>query len=406
MAEKIKDGRGRNLRTGEYYDSKNQRYMFRKMIDGERKTITAFDLADLRKQENELLCKLDKGAKLNTGRAKISLNEYFDYWLETFAKSGRKATTCTNYKSYYNTYVRNTIGKKQLTKITKLDCQKIINKMMEEGKMHSTMCNLKSCLNNVFECAVDEDIIIKNPIKNVQIPQTESKKRIAIEQGQIELFMDYVKNSERYSYTYPEFVVLFNSGMRIGEMAALTWSDIDFQKNTISISKTVNRYRKADYGFTVAVASPKSKTSVRIVPMNNETRLVLLAFKLQNLTPAIQVPYVDDAGHIRKYLSNFVFLNSYRRIWTEPSFLNLIQRIIENYNREAKVANKELLKNFCPHMTRHTYTTLAYNVGADAKMVSEILGHSSTSVTMDVYTHLTDEKKKQQEEIVKTIKVL
>ena len=119
MAEKRKDGRGRNLRTGEYYDSKNQRYMFRKMIDGERKTITAFDLADLRKQENELLCKLDKGAKLNTGRAKISLNEYFDYWLETFAKSGRKATTCTNYKSYYNTYVRNTIGKKHLTKITK-----------------------------------------------------------------------------------------------------------------------------------------------------------------------------------------------------------------------------------------------------------------------------------------------
>ena len=51
-------------------------------------------------------------------------------------------------------------------------------------------------------------------------------------------------------------------------------------------------------------------------------------------------------------------------------------------------------------------TTLAYHVGADAKMVSEILGHSSTSVTMDVYTHLIDEKKKQQEEIVKTIKVL
>ena len=51
-------------------------------------------------------------------------------------------------------------------------------------------------------------------------------------------------------------------------------------------------------------------------------------------------------------------------------------------------------------------TTLAYNVGADAKMVSEILGHSSTSVTMDVYTHLIDEKKKHQEEIVKTIKVL
>lgn len=58
MAEKRKDGRGRNLRTGEYYDSKNKRYMFRKMIDGERVTITAVDLVELRTQEHELLCKL------------------------------------------------------------------------------------------------------------------------------------------------------------------------------------------------------------------------------------------------------------------------------------------------------------------------------------------------------------
>lgn len=103
MTGKRKDGRGRNLRTGEYYDSKNQRYMFRKMIDGERITITATDLVELRMQENELLCKIDKGNKPNIRSAKMALNSYFDFWLETFAKSGRKATTCMNYKSYYNT---------------------------------------------------------------------------------------------------------------------------------------------------------------------------------------------------------------------------------------------------------------------------------------------------------------
>ena len=59
--------------------------------------------------------------------------------------------------------------------------------------------------------------IIKNPAKNLQVPQTESKKRTAIEQQQIDLFMGYVKNSERYSYSYPAFVVLFYLGMRIGD---------------------------------------------------------------------------------------------------------------------------------------------------------------------------------------------
>ena len=137
MAEKRKDGRGRNLRTGEYYDSKNKRYMFRKMIDGERVTITAVDLVELRTQEHELLCRMDRGNKLNTRNARMTLNAYFDFWLETFAKSGRKATTCTNYKSYYNTYIKNTIGKKQIGKITKADCQRIINEMIQKGKKHS-----------------------------------------------------------------------------------------------------------------------------------------------------------------------------------------------------------------------------------------------------------------------------
>lgn len=170
MAEKRKDMKGRNLRTGEYYDEKNQRYMFRKMVEGNRITITAANITDLRKQENDLLCKIDKGARFNTKKAKATLNEYFDYWFTYFAKTGRKATTCTNYKSYYNTYIRKTIGEMPITKITKLDCQKIINQMVEDGKKHSTMTNLKSCLTAVLESAVDEDVILKNPARNLQIP--------------------------------------------------------------------------------------------------------------------------------------------------------------------------------------------------------------------------------------------
>ena len=103
---------------------KNQRYMFRKMVDGERVTITAASLADLRKQENDLLCKIDKGARFNTKKAKETLNQYFDYWFETFAKSGRRRTTCTNYKSYYNTYIRKTIGKKQSVRLKRWTARK------------------------------------------------------------------------------------------------------------------------------------------------------------------------------------------------------------------------------------------------------------------------------------------
>lgn len=405
MAGKRKDIRGRNLRTGEYYDSKNNRYMFRKMIDGERVTITAPDLAELRTQENELLCRIDKGNKLNTRSARMTLNAYFDFWMETFARSGRKATTCTNYKSYYNTYIKNTIGKKQIAKITKTDCQRIINEMIEDGKKHSTMSNLKSCLNMVFECAIDDDIIIKNPAKNLQIPQTESKKRNAIEQRQIDLFMDYVKNSKRFSYSYPAFVVLFNLGVRIGEMAALTWDDVNFKDDIIVINKTVNRYRKVDYGFTMAVASPKSKTSVRTIVMNSVVRKELLKLKMNNVTSIVNLPYVDDYGHIRGQVSGFLFFNTLGNVWNEPSFRELIKRIIKQYNKEAEDKKKEKIENFCPHMARHTYTSLAYSAGADIKIVSQNLGHASTSVTLDTYTHLTEDKKREKEEVAQIVKI-
>lgn len=188
-------------------------------------------------------------------------------------------------------------------------------------------------------------------------------------------------------------------------MAALTWDDVNFKENTITINKTVNRYRKADYGFTMAVASPKSKTSVRNIPMNSVVKSTLLKLKMQNYLSQAKLPYVDDSGHTRGEVSGFLFTNTIGNAWSEPCFLKLINRIVEKYNMEAKEKGAEQIKEFCPHMARHTYTSLAYSAGADVKIVSQILGHASTSVTMDVYTHLTEDKKRQQEEVVQTIKI-
>ena len=161
------------------------------------------------------------------------------------------------------------------------------------------MTNLKSCLTAVLESAVDEDVILKNPARNLQIPQTEVKKRTAIDPEQIGLFMEYVRNSPQYSNTYPEFLFLFNTGVRVGEMAGLTWDNIDFENNMITIDKTVNRYRKADFGFTVALASPKSRTSVRTFPMNSEVRKMLLKEKFRDTAPAAPLLFVDDSGNSR-----------------------------------------------------------------------------------------------------------
>ena len=93
-------------------------------------------------------------------------------------------------------------------------------------------------------------------------------------------------------------------------MAALTWEDVNFKENTITINKTVNRYRKADYGFTMAIVSSKSKTSIRTVTMNSVVRKTLLKLKMQRVPPDAKLPYVDDSGNIRGHISGFLFVNT------------------------------------------------------------------------------------------------
>ena len=85
--------------------------------------------------------------------------------------------------------------------------------MVRDGKKHSTLANLKSCLNIVCDCAVDDDIIVKNPAKNIQLPQTESEKREPVPEEHIKIFLEYVRNSDRYSYSYPAFLFIFKNGI-------------------------------------------------------------------------------------------------------------------------------------------------------------------------------------------------
>lgn len=405
MSEKRKDHKGRILKTGETWDGKGQRYMFRKMVNGERITIIDSDLVELRKKENELLHQIDRGQKISSKSSKITLNEYFDNWLELYAKSGRKITTITNYNSYYNTYIRETIGKKAIKQVTKADIQRIINAMALEGKKHSTFANLKSCLNVVFECAVDDDIILKNPAKNIQLPQTGSEKIKPVPEEHIKIFLEYVRNSKRFSYSYPAFLVLFNVGLRIGELSALTWDDIDFKTSEIRINKSLNRYRKKDYGFTMAVGSPKSKTSVRTIIMNDTVKIALMRLKMQRGKETPILPRVDDSGNVKGEVKDFVFLNNSGNVWIEPVFRELIIRITEQYNKEAEAKGREKIEVWKPHQSRHSYTSLAYSVGADMKAVSHMLGHNSINTTMNVYAELTEEKKKEQEALIKSVRI-
>lgn len=398
MAKKRKDANGHVLKTGEYYNKSTKIYLYREMKDGQRVTITAKTLDELREKEKQLQVDLFYGNVVYNRDKNMTLNQYFDFWVKNIALSGkRKPTTITNYVSYYNTNICDGLGSKAISEITKVDCQIVFNGMIQAGRKRSTLANLKSCLNQLFECASDDGLIRKNPVKNIELPKDDAKPREDIPDSQINIFLEFVKNDLRFQQNYPFFVVLFNSGVRIGELAALTRDDVDFKNQKITINKTVNRYRKKQMGFTVGIGTPKSRTSNREIILNKDAMHILQKYMMQNPTTGYTLPFVDDNGRVKGEITGFVFLNDIGRAWVEPTVLKLIERVVEAQNESVEGTSKEKLFYFVPHSVRHTYGSIAYEAGADMKAVSQNLGHKSTRVTLDTYTHLRskgEDKKK------------
>lgn len=403
MADR-KDNKGRNLRTGEYYNPKTHVYQFRKMIDGKRVTITDYDLAELRKRENELLVAMDKGQTMQNRNQKMTLNDYFDFWLKTYAPNKVKISTLTRYMEYYNLYIRQTLGNRKIGKLTKVDFQIVFNDMIDRGIGYSTLNIGRSLLNNVFECALDDDIVVKNPVRNVDIGSNDPKEKKIVSSEQLEIFMDYVKNS-KYAYDYPLFVTLFNTGMRVNELAALTWDDIDFSNDSITINKNHVELKGKFFDYKEAIGSPKSKKSVRTVYMNKATKTALMHHKISSIQrPEYKLPIINDRGDVIGECGNFVFLSNDYNVLKQCTVWLKIRRIVDTYNKTIP-DNGTKLQYFSPHCTRHTFTSMAYESGADMKLVSESLGHGSTSITYDIYTHLTEKKQNEKKEVFRSISI-
>lgn len=403
------DAKGRKLRQGEYYDEVNDRYIFRRMIQGKRYNITNSNLSDLRKEEVKLLNLIENGQYESEKKKEIVLDVYFEGLLANGAKLGRKATTVSNYRSYYNTHIKGSeLGRKQLGKISRGDCERLFNSMISKGHKRSTLCNMKGCLTLIFSSAEDEGIISKNPCKNIRFSDNViSGKREAIPEEQVSLFMSYIKAEKEFAIYYPLFVVMFNSGARIGEIMAITWDDVDLEEGILRIDKSLNRYRKKEHGYTMALGSTKSKQSNRDILLNDVMKKAFLQQrKIQFSMPRQNkpIPRVDDYGRIIKEVDNLVFLQSNGSCWNEPMICKLIHRIVDRQNKTAK--GKGVLFYFTPHMIRHTYTTMAFEAGADQKAVSQRLGHASEQVTRETYTHLRGEKKKKQEAVINQIRIV
>lgn len=236
------------------------------------------------------------------------------------------------------------------------------NKKTLQGLSLSTTKSIIIFLNSSLEFLFKHNII-KSFDTNVKFTRSHVKKTLKVfSDYEIITMRDFLKqdtNSKRVGV-----LVAIYSGLRIGEVCGLKWSDIDFENNNINVQRTVQRISintDTQIHSKIIITSPKSSKSIRTIPISNEIKLILNHNK-------------DNIG--------FVLSNCLTPV--EPrSFRFYFNSVLKKVNVKQKPF----------HSLRHTFATRLIKNTKDFKTVGELLGHSSISITLDTYTHTTEETK-------------
>lgn len=408
MSVKRRDSKGRVLRPGETQRSDGKYEYKYKDKDGERKSVYSWrlvatdrtpqgkrDSRPLREIEEQIQADISAGLVASSSMT-ITLNDAFDKSIQL--RIDLKDSTRNMYKSLFDLYVRNDIGRKRASKIVYSDVMRLYQKLAaEHGLSVGTINNINAALCVAFRSLLRDDAIRKNPTDFVmqelrKITGYQANRRSSLSKEEQDAFLGYVKNT-RYCKWYPVFAVMLGTGCRASEFCGLRWADCDFEKGVIHIDHTLVYDRVKSKNFSFRISTPKSRAGFRSIPMFADIKKILLQeFQRQQSEP--QKPHITIDGY-----SGFIFTTATGKPLSSIHLNETIKNIVRSYNKTAEEAAKKtgrtqiILPNFSCHTLRHTFCTRFCEKENDVKVVQEIMGHSSIAVTMDVYNDVSDEKK-------------
>lgn len=366
--------------------------------EGKRKSIYAPTLERLREMELEL--EIDKRDKIKADVHTLTVNDCFRLWKEL--KRGIKDSTFKNYIYMYEMFVMPTFGKKRISQIQKSDVKRFYNSLIDNKILSiSTVDNIHNILHQVFQVAVDDNYIRQNPtdrmLKELRIAHGhEVEKRKALTLAQQDLFLDYIKETPKYSHWYPVFFIMVNTGMRVGELTGLRWQDVDMERGVISVNHTLVYYNHRDeFGTYYSINTPKTEAGIREIPMVAGVKEAFEMERQYQETLGIQCKSRIDG------YENFVFVNRYGQIQSQGTLNKALKRIMRDCNDEVLLkhdleSDPVLLPNFSCHVLRHTFATRLCESGINIKVIQSVLGHCDISTTMDIYVDVMNDTKKKE----------
>ena len=206
----------------------------------------------------------------------MMVDAWFEYWIDVKRKTVRP-NTVRNYTERYHRNIKNVIGKKLLTEVKPIHCQKIFTDMADEGYRTSTIYQTRITLFNMLEFAKENDVILSNPCKK-SVKSDMGKPSQKKEALTIDIQKKFLEQAKGQSYEN-QYRFILQTGLRTGELVGVKWKDVDFENKTVKIQRSM------EYRYSVGewrVGEPKSKSGYRTIPLTDEAIRILLEQKEKN----------------------------------------------------------------------------------------------------------------------------
>lgn len=394
MARKKRtDSRGRVLKVGES-QNKQGRYIY-KWTDaaGTRNTVYATTLVELREKEQRIQRDIQDG--ISSTSANMTLNQLFNLYMST--KSNIRETTRVLYLTYWSANIKPSIlSDMKISQIKQLHVKKWIIELKDKGAKTSSIKAYKTLLTSVFQFAVDNDYIRRNPCRNCDQDKAEPSTKTALTKRQQEKLVDFLENDDLYKVYYPLILFILNTGLRAGEVCGLTKDDIDMKKGVVHVRKQLG-YRNIGDGYQYYWQPLKTAAGHRDIPLTPAAKKALIMEKELDFALGRRAKEQEVAGR-----SGIVFINNRGMALNSYSIDGTIKRIISVYNqrerKEAETENREpeLLPHISVHILRHTFCTRSVESGINIKTVQYLMGHSEIATTLNIYTHVNAEQVKSE----------
>lgn len=298
-----------------------------------------------------------------------TFEELAQLWLENY-KTTVKPSTFENVRSKVEKMTEEHFKELKLKKITVAYCQKVV---IELSKSYVLYNHYLSVINRIFKYAVLMDILDSNPFDKVIKPKSRQIQRKGnfLTKEELKEFLKLAQTAT-LSYFFPLVHLMGYTGLRQGEALALKWSDIDFENKKITVNKTAVRIEGKQ-----SLQTPKTKNSKRVISIDPTTLSILKNWKKDQIKI-----YFKNGKHFEGD-ENFIFSNQ-RGEWVHiHNFIRYFKRFIADHK----------LKTITPHGLRHTHASLLFSAGVEPKNISDRLGHSTVQITLDLYTHISEEQR-------------